>query len=71
MVSNGSAVTDTDLQTATETAANAMIGTPISYTDLRNLAVDPGFLRRMAVAVAHFSSYILNESPSTPNHPAR
>lgn len=41
------AVTDANLQTATETAGNGLIGTPISYTDLNALANDNTFLRRI------------------------
>jgi hypothetical protein len=64
-------VSDADLQTATETAANAMIGAVVSYMDLNTLANDNTFVRRVQIAVAHFASYILNESPSTANHAAR
>lgn len=65
------AVTDVNLQTATETAANGLIGAPVSYVDLNALANDNTFLRRVQIAVAHFANYILNEQPNTANHPAR
>lgn len=44
---------------------------PISYLDLNALATDSTFLRRVQIAVAKFAEYILNESPSAANHPAR
>ena len=71
VVANLGAVADTDLQTATETAANSVIVAPVSYMDLNTLANDNTFVRRVQIAVAHFASYILNESPSTANHAAR
>jgi hypothetical protein len=71
VVAGLSAVSDADLQTATETAANALIGVPVSYTDLITLATDATFLRRVQIAVAHFANYCLNEAPNTANHPAR
>ena len=71
VVAGLSAVTDADLQTATETAANDLIGVPVSYTDLITLATDATFLRRVQIAVAHFANYCLNEAPNTANHPAR
>jgi histone H3/H4 len=71
VVANLAAVEDTDLQTATETAANTLIGAPISYADLNALANDKTFLRRVQIAIAHFANYILNEAPSVANHAAR
>ena len=65
VVAGLAAVTDTNLQTATETAANALIGVPISYVDLNPLANDSTLLRRVLIAIAHFTEYILNESPDT------
>lgn len=50
------------LQTATETAANALIGVPVSYTDLITLATNTTFLRRVQIAVAKFANYCLNEA---------
>jgi hypothetical protein len=65
------AVSDANLQTATETAANTMIGTPIEYADLATVAADPLFLRRVGIAVAKFAAYVLGESPSVANHATR
>ena len=42
-----------------------------NHMDLNTLANDNTFVRRVQIAVAHFASYILNESPSTANHAAR
>ena len=64
-------MTDANLPTATETAANNLIGVPVSYIDLIALATNPTFLRRVQIAVAHFANYCLNEAPNTANHPAR
>ena len=71
VVAGLAAVTDENLQSATETAANSLIGAPVSYVDLNALANDNTFLRRVQIAVAHFANYILNEQPNTANHPAR
>jgi hypothetical protein len=71
VVADLGAVTDVNLQTATETAANGLIGAPVSYVDLNALANDNTFLRRAQIAVAHFANYILNEQPNTANHLAR
>ena len=71
VVAGLAAVTDANLQTATETAANGLIGVPVSYVDLNALANDSTFLRRVQIAIAHFAEYILNESPATASHPAR
>lgn len=71
VMANLAGVTDADLQTAVETAANELIAVPISYHDLMMLASDQVFLRRAQIAVAHFAAYILNEAPNTANHPAR
>jgi hypothetical protein len=69
VVAGLAAVTDVNLQTATGTAANSLIGAPVSYVDLNVLANDNTFLRRVQIAVAHFASYILNEQPNTASHP--
>lgn len=71
VVANLDAVSDANLQTATETAANGLITVAVTYADLIALANDQSFLRRVQVAVVHFANYILNEVPSTANHPAR
>ena len=70
MVAGLRAVSDTDFQNAVETAANGIVGTPVSYFDRITLAGDQNFLRRLQIAVAKFATYILNEDPATPNHPA-
>ena len=71
VVADLGAVTDANLQTATETAVNTLIAVPISYLDLIGLATNPAFLQRVQIAVAHFANYCLNEAPNTANHPAR
>jgi hypothetical protein len=71
VTANLAAVVDTDLQPAVETAANQLIGQPVSYSDLMALAANPLFLQRIQVAVAHFAMYILNEAPNVANHAAR
>ena len=52
VVANLGAVTNASLQTATETAAHNLIGTPVSYLDLINLACDQTFLKRTVFATA-------------------
>ena len=47
MVAGLAAVTDENLQTATETAANSLIGAPVSYVDLNAAANDNTSLRRV------------------------
>jgi hypothetical protein len=71
VVAGGSAVTDANLQSATETAANTLIGTPTSYADLMAMATDLAFQKRVQIALAHFASYVLGEAPNTANHAAR
>lgn len=68
---DGSAITDANLQTVVETAANGVITAPVTYQTYAALASNPLFLHRVAIAVARFTAYILGESPSVPNHNAR
>jgi hypothetical protein len=43
----------------------------MAYIDLANLAADPTFLSRVGYALTNFSTYIINESPTAPNHAMR
>ena len=71
VVANLGAVSDQNLQTATETAAGLQIAAPVGYLDLIALASDATFLKRVQLAIAHFAAYVLGESPSTPGHASR
>src|ERR1019366_575037 len=71
VVADLAAVTDQNLQTATETAANTMMLTSNSYAALIAVATNPGFLLRVQLAVVKFAMYILDEAGSVTNHANR